>query len=226
MKKPGGTKSLSGIIAIIDAYGNAIRGAGAAVNADRLALLISDLQAVGSDKLTDFKKRVGNVELTSVVGEQEQIASVLPLLMALGELAGVMGAKGAGTDLRAFTAMLGAVGVLPLGRSSQILATTPLTKPRAKAHTQKVGEVEDARTIAERLTKANSDDHEFKKLTAELRGRVYQKKVVEAAANIFLGHDANWSYRSKDEAIKKIEARHALDAITDSRQRTINRINA
>lgn len=226
MKKPGGTKTLSGIIAIVDAFGRTIRETGAEANADRLALLTSDLSVVSSDKLTDFKKRVGNVELTSVIGEHEQIASVLPLLSALGELARAMGARGVGADLRAFATMLGAVGILPLGRSSQILAASPLAKPRAKAQTQKVGVVEDARTIAERLTKANSDDHEFKKLTAELRGRGYQKKVVEAAANIFLGHDANWSYRSKDEAIKKIEARHALDAITDSRQRTINRINA
>ena len=226
MTKPGGTKKLSGIITVIDAYGKSLREAGADANADRLALLIRDLDEVSGDKLTDFKKRVSNVEFTSTVGEHQQVASVLPVLLGLGELAGSLGAKGAGNDLRAFATMLGAVGMLPLGRSSPILAATQLTKPRAKAQTQKFGEVEDARSIAERLTKANSDDNEFKKLTAELRGKVYQKKVVEAAANIFLGHEANWSYRSKEDAIKKIEARHALDAINDSRQRTINRINA
>ncbi len=226
MTKPAGTKALIGLVALLDAHRRVLSKAGAVGNADRLALLSSDLSAVKGDRIAELRKRAENVEFTASVEEADRISAVLPMLAELGEFLVTAGIRGAGADVLSLLGALKPIGGLPLGQAGPILAATPTKKPSARKQTPKAETVRSPREIAERLTKANQDDVAFKALIGELRGKSYQKGTVEAAANIFLGHSENWRYRSKDEAIKKIEARHALDAISDSRQRTINRINA
>jgi len=157
------------------------------------------------------------------------VSTMLPQVDRLAHVLDTAGAKPAAKDLKLLAASLSQLGDVSLERICSEALAGP--KPKAASSAPRTPKAEplgpaEIRELSDRLTATNAEDQAFRQVMAGLKSRKLGKAEIYAIANAFLGREKGAGYKSIAEAFKKIEERHVLDAISESRGRAINRINA
>lgn len=217
------------IIAILNSFGQSLELTGGGHRSNVIKTLAQAFEPVRPLTIAQLSKRIGK-ELGAphdhIAGDGDPtLADAIPLLTALQSLLDTAGAKPASKDIAAIRAAIDVSRTAPVeALASALRAPPPLTRQPGSAQSAVV-DLALARELADHLTAVNDDDHAFKSLVKDIRARKLNKPTVNAIANTFLGRDRRSPDKTVAQAIKSIEDRHQINALSESRARKIDSIN-
>jgi hypothetical protein len=219
---------LTDIMALLASYADAIAAAGAADSGRILTDFVIALSRTEAQSLPQLGKLIKRADPSGgrEATDGDGIARVLEGLNGLKNVLSRVGAKAAIKDLATLEQMLATVHGLTMGQFSACLTAASVSaKPKSVKKTgQDVDRALVAR-LADSLMVNNSDDRLFKLAVQDMKNMKLSKATVDAICDIYLGREQPIPSKSISEAFKKIEERHFLDALSESRGRAIERIN-
>jgi hypothetical protein len=209
---------------VLSAHACGLNAAGAADISAQLAELAGVCKSAGTSSVAEFAKRV-HKQLSNLDAEGCTTSNALVgQLKALGYTLKAAKAKAAANDAEHLSTLVAEVLAYRQGplaatfdelSAKQPLRSTTRVKPNVDHEVVKVW--------ADRLEKANSDPAEFKSVLSQLKtDKSVTKATLEKITGIFIGVDLR--YKSKAAAFKKIEERHYVDTLNESRGRIIDSV--
>ncbi|MFY0613092.1 MAG: hypothetical protein JXQ99_16295 [Hyphomicrobiaceae bacterium] len=152
------------------------------------------------------------------------VSKVEPHIAALRTTLAAAGAKAAVSDLDAFVEFLSHYSSTSVPHVVSEIARLAVAPPKVKKKTpEKKIDAAVVRQLADKLTRANEVPGDFTNLIETMKAdKSLSKTVLEHVANEFLG--IQLKYKSKPDIFKKLEDRHYVDTLNNSRGRIIDRI--
>lgn len=209
---------------VVSAHATSVRAAGGVEVAEQLSELANACTSAGTSTIATFAKKVQRQLNRLSLGKRNTQGGLVQQLDLLAATLKAAKAKSAASDaelIRELVASILSFRQGPVGATLNELAALQPTKPSTKAKA-KVDQA-SVKAWADKLERVNANPEEFKKVLSQLKAdRTITKAALEKITGIFIGVDL--PFKSKAAAIKKIEERHYVDTLNESRGRIIDRV--
>jgi len=211
---------------VITLHGLSIGAAcGATSVRSQLDELAEVCQLAGNSTIASFARKI-HKQLESVsIGSPKSDDQLAAQLHVLGDMLLSAKARAAANDAQLLSELVAGLRAYRSGSLVAALKQLSICQPSRPPAAKKVSKVDDraVRSWADRLEAANPKPEKFKSLVKELKeDKSLNKAAIDKIAGIFVG--VSLRYKSRAAAIKKIEERHYIDTLNESRGRIIDSV--